>query len=263
MTGCFGAAFLTGVFFDDLLIFFTGCLGNEHLIEFFEEGGQGISEELVGFAQAAALGEGGVVEVVGVDACHGGDVVADVVEPGELVGREGDFFRGFVHEPVVEAVLDGFGEGAEFRLFFEGVADERDQVGEAVGGTAAFDAFGGGGVAGVPEGFFVPRYVFVAEFGFEFLERGFGEALFVGAGVEDLEGCDFGAVGFEVGAEVFEEVLGFFPGGGVEAAGDDVVGVGGIDGLFVFAFGAEEGFAEVGVVEGGAGGGGEFFFGGG
>lgn len=124
----------------------------------------------MGFAQAAALGEGGVVKIVGVDAEGGGDVVADVVEPRQLVGGEGDAGGGFVREPVVEAVLDGFGEGAEFGLLFEGVADEGDEVGEAVDGAAAFDALGGGGGAGVPEGFLVPAGVFVAELGFEFLE---------------------------------------------------------------------------------------------
>ena len=40
------------------------------------------------FAEAAALAEGRVFEIFGVDAQAGGDVVADEAEPGELLGGE-------------------------------------------------------------------------------------------------------------------------------------------------------------------------------
>ena len=40
-------------------------------------------------AQAAALAEWGEIEIVRLDAQAGGDVVADEVEPGELLGGEG------------------------------------------------------------------------------------------------------------------------------------------------------------------------------
>ena len=172
-------------------------------VEFVDEGGELVTKELVGFAEAAALGEGGIVEVVGFDGDAGGDLVAHELQPGELVGGEGCACFGFVHEPFVEAFVDGFGKWFERGLLFEGVADEGDEVGEAAGLGAALDAFGGGGGGGLPEDVFAPLGVFLDQFGFEFLERFFGEALFVGAVVEDLQGGDFGLVLLDVGAEVF------------------------------------------------------------
>lgn len=62
--------------------------GSENLIQFLQQGREGVAEELVGFAKAAALAEGRVFEILGVDAEAGGDVVADEVEPGELLRRE-------------------------------------------------------------------------------------------------------------------------------------------------------------------------------
>ncbi len=55
--------------------------GGEGLVQFFEELGQMVAEELVGFSEAAFLIEGCVVEVIEFDAETGGDVVADEVEP--------------------------------------------------------------------------------------------------------------------------------------------------------------------------------------
>src|SRR4051812_40534047 len=55
----------------------------ERLVKFIQQLGQLIAEELMRFAEAAALAKGGVVEVFGFDAEAGGDVVADEVEPGE------------------------------------------------------------------------------------------------------------------------------------------------------------------------------------
>ena len=83
------------------------------------------------FAEAAALGEGGVAEVVGFDGEAGGDVVAHQIQPGALIGGEGGAGGGLLREPAIEAGLDGVGEGFEDGLLFEGETHEGDQVGEA------------------------------------------------------------------------------------------------------------------------------------
>ena len=84
---------------------------------------------------------------------------------------------------------------------FQREADEGDEVGKASGLGAAFDLAGRGGGEGVPEAVFGPRGVVVAQFLFQFLEHLLGEALLVGAAVEDLQGGDFGFVLLDVIAE--------------------------------------------------------------
>ena len=54
-------------------------------------------------------------------------------EPGELLGREDGSGLGFVHEPFVEALAHGVGEGSEDGLLLQREADEGDEVGEASG----------------------------------------------------------------------------------------------------------------------------------
>jgi hypothetical protein len=123
----------------------------EHFVEFIKHLGQLFTEQLVGFAEAAALVERGEFKILRVNAQAGGDVVADEVESGELFGTEFDAGLGLVHEPFVEARGDGFGERFEHGLLFQRKADERDEVGEASGLRAAFDLVGRGGGEGVPE----------------------------------------------------------------------------------------------------------------
>ena len=49
---------------------------------------------------------------------------------------------------MLEAFVDGVGEGFEDGLLLQGEADEGDEIGEAAGLGAAFDLFRGGGGEG-------------------------------------------------------------------------------------------------------------------
>lgn len=208
----------------------------------------------MGLAEAAALAEGGVAEIVRLDAEAGGNMVADEAQPGELIGGEGDRRLGFGLQPVVEAFLHGLRKGFEQGLLLEREADEGHEVGKAASLGAALDFGRGGGGKGIPQAVFRPGGVGGAEFLFQFLEHGLGEALAVGAAVENLQGGDFGAVGFDILAEGAEGGEGFFFGGGVEALVGDGVGGGGVDGLLGDLFELDEGGAQGGLVERGAGG---------
>ena len=108
---------------------------------------------------------------------------------------------GLVHEPFVEPLGDGVGEGCEHGLLLQREADEGDEVGKAAGLRAAFDLAGRGDGEGVPEAVLGPRGVVVAQFLLQFLEHRLGEALFVRAAVEDLQGVDLGLVLLDVVAE--------------------------------------------------------------
>ena len=205
------------------------------------------------FAQAAALVERGEFQILRLDAQAGGDVVADEVEPGELLGREGCARLGLVHEPFVEPLGHGVGEGREHGLLFQREADEGDEVGEASGLRAALDLAGRGDGEGVPEAVLGPRGVVVAQFLLQFLEHRLGEALLVRAAVEDLQGVDLGLVLREVVAEGLDEAGGLRLRGFVEALGHHFVRRVDVDGLFRLRLQPRERFAERGCVEGGAG----------
>ena len=88
-------------------------------------------------AQSAALAERGVIKIILLDTQDGGDVVADEVEPRELVRCKCGSSFGLVHQPFVEAFLDGFGERLEYGLLLQGEADEGNYVGEPSGLRAA------------------------------------------------------------------------------------------------------------------------------
>ena len=210
------------------------------------------------FAQTAALAERRVFKILRLDADGRGDVVADEAEPGELLGREDGSGLGFVHEPFVEALAHGVGEGSEDGLLLQREADEGDEVGEASRLRAALHFAGSGDGEGVPEAVLGPGGVGVAEFLFQFLEHGLGEALFERAAVENLEGVDLGLVLREVIAEGLDEAGGFRLGGVVEALIEHFVGGVDVEGLLGFLLERFEGLAERGFVEGGAGGGDEF-----
>ena len=69
----------------------------KYLIEFIEQLGQLHAEELMRFAQAASLIEWRELQILRLDADGRGDVVANEVEPGQLLGCEGR------HTPVLRA----------------------------------------------------------------------------------------------------------------------------------------------------------------
>ncbi len=97
------------------------------------------------------LGEGGVVEVVGVDPEGVGDVVADGVEPMALFGGEAAATGFLGCEPGGEAGVDAVGEGGEGWVLAGGEADEGDEVGEnSCAGAADFAPVQG--LVGAPEG---------------------------------------------------------------------------------------------------------------
>jgi len=82
------------------------------------------------FAQAAALAEGRVVEIVCLDADRRGDVVADEFEPGALFRSEDNILRDVSFDPFDEALIDRLGKRLKRLLAFEGEADKGDQIGE-------------------------------------------------------------------------------------------------------------------------------------
>ncbi len=153
------------------------------------------------------------------------------------------------------------GEGGEFGVLVEGVADEGDEVGEdALTGTADFglvERF-----VGAPEGLRGPG----AGWGFEGVGEGAdvfeAETFVVGAAVEDLEGGDLVAVGGDELLEGADEGLGAVGGFGGEGGFEDDVGADLVDRLLVALFGFEERGAEVGVGGEGVGGAFEQVFGG-
>ena len=122
---------------------------------------------------------------------------------------------------------------------FQREADEGDEVGEASGLRAAFDLAGFGRGEGVPEMVLGPGGVVVAQFLFQFLEHRLGEALLVGAAVEDLQRGDLGLVLLDVVAEGLGELGAGLRAGlrraGVEqgVAGNDVNGL--LGGLWRFS----------------------------
>lgn len=65
---------------------FHSC--DKHSVKFFKQFEKLVAEELVGSAEATALIEGRVFEVIGFDAEAGGNVVADEREPSHLLLRE-------------------------------------------------------------------------------------------------------------------------------------------------------------------------------
>src|SRR4051812_37368030 len=123
------------------------------------------------FSQSAALTERRVIEIVRLDAQAGGDVVANEIQPGELVGAKFDARLGLVHEPFVEAGADRFSERFEHWLLFQRKSDKRDEVGEASGLRAALDLGWRGGGKGLPQIVLGPGGVLFAELFLEFLEH--------------------------------------------------------------------------------------------
>src|ERR1017187_9481894 len=67
-------------------------------VQFLQQSGQRVTEQLMRLAQAAALVERREFQILRLNAQAGGDVVADEVKPGELLGREGRAGLGLVHE---------------------------------------------------------------------------------------------------------------------------------------------------------------------
>src|SRR6476646_9785642 len=90
------------------------------------------------FSQAAALAKGGVIEIVGLDADRGGDMVADEFEPGALLGSEDDIFGDVSFYPFDEPLIDRQRERLKKLLAFQCEADQRDEIGEAAGLGATF-----------------------------------------------------------------------------------------------------------------------------
>src|SRR5215468_11138362 len=105
----------------------------------------------MGLSQTAALAEGRVVEVVGLDAEARGNVIADEFEPGALFGCENNIFGDVSFDPLDEALMDRLGKRLERLLAFESQTDEGDEIGEAAGLGASFHFFRQDGGEGVPE----------------------------------------------------------------------------------------------------------------
>jgi hypothetical protein len=104
--------------------------GYEFEVQLVEQQGQLFAEELMSFAQTAALVEWREFQILRLDADGRGDVVADEIQPRELLGAEIHTCLGLIHEPFVEAFGHGVGEGREHGLLFQREADEGDEVGK-------------------------------------------------------------------------------------------------------------------------------------
>ena len=135
-------------------------------------------------AQSAALAEGGVVEIVRLNADGGGDVVADEFEPSALFGCEKDILRNVSFDPLAEALVDCLGKRLKSLLAFEGEADQRDEVGEAAGLGSSFDFLRRDGGEGIPETVFGPGGVFFAELFLQLFEHRFSEPVAVWSAIE-------------------------------------------------------------------------------
>ena len=152
-----------------------------------------VAEHLGGLAEPAGFDEGRVAEVVGRDGERGGDVVADALEPGELLGGEDAAGVLLLEEPGVVAVADEVGVGDELVVLVEGDADEGDEVGEdALAGAAHLRAVEL--LVRLPELLGRPLVRGPADRLGELLDLAEGEPLGLAAGVEDLEGGDLVAV---------------------------------------------------------------------
>src|SRR5947207_15682143 len=79
------------------------------------------------FAQTTALGERRQFQILRLNADGRSDVVANQIEPRELFGAKLDAGFCLVHEPFVEPLGYGVGEGREDGLLFQRKADERDE----------------------------------------------------------------------------------------------------------------------------------------
>jgi len=110
----------------------TRCVRSrdEPFVEFGEDTVQLVAEEAVDAAEAAALAEGDVVEVVRLDAQAGRDVVPNDVEPATLLGRERGAFVRLLGQPRLVALLDRGREGGQRRGGRDGVAHQGDEVGQ-------------------------------------------------------------------------------------------------------------------------------------
>ena len=153
-------------------------------------------------------------------------------------------------QPCLEVGVDPLGEGNEFVVLVDGEAHQRNQVGEDAAAAGAFDLAGFQRGVGLPELGFVPQVGRLFDGVGEFFHGLEGEALFVGLGVEDLQGGDFVLVVGDELLEGLDEAFGAVEGGLAEAGFDDLVLADVVDGEFVFGFDVEDELAQGGVAEG-------------
>ena len=225
----------------------------EHLVEFIEQFGQLLAEELMRFAQAAALVKRREFQILRLNADGCGDVLANQIQPRELFGRKRDAGFGFIHEPFVEPLLHRVSEWREHGLLLQREADEGDEVGKASGLRTSFNLARRSHGEGVPETVFGPRGMVVAQLLFQFLEHLFREALFERTAVKDLQRGDLGLVLFDVIAERFQEVRSLFFCRRIETLMRDHISGDGINSLFVLLLELHDLVAQCRLVERGAG----------
>lgn len=83
--------------------------GGKGQVQLLKQFGQPFAKQLRYLAKAPTLAEGGILEVLGLNAQARGDVVTDQLEPGQLVGRENYTSLGLGLPPGIEAFGDGAG----------------------------------------------------------------------------------------------------------------------------------------------------------
>lgn len=106
----------------------SSCRG-QLFVQLVDQWSELSAEELVGGRDPALLGEGREVVVLSRIEAHAGcDLVADHLEPPQLVGREAASVGLLLAQPEVEAQLDHLGVGNELVILLQGVADEADQI---------------------------------------------------------------------------------------------------------------------------------------
>ena len=108
-----------------------------------------LAEKLMHSAEAAFGVEGGVFEVVDIDAEVGGDVVADHFQPVLLFGGEAGCYLPFdglranggllLRQPGLEVGGDALGVGHEFVFLVHGETHQADEVGEDTRRAATAD----------------------------------------------------------------------------------------------------------------------------
>ena len=103
---------------------------NQHPVQLIEQRLEPVPEELVGAAEAALLGEGQALQIVGGDFDASADVFSDGGQPLDLIVVEIGAVGMLLGDPVFEALADGFREGFELPFLADGEFHQGDDVGE-------------------------------------------------------------------------------------------------------------------------------------
>src|SRR5438105_14994384 len=116
------------------------------------------------FAETSTLLKRREFQIVRLDGHTRGDVIANEIEPRELLRRESYSGFRFVHQPFVKTFGHGIGERLEHRLLFQCESDEWHQIGKTVDRGSALYFFRRLAFKRAPQLCLAPRPVLCATF---------------------------------------------------------------------------------------------------